>query len=239
MWVKYTGTDVDALNLIDTGAQVSVIPKHLYDSLPDKKRPPLKPSKIHIRAGNESRIGFYGVANLDFEIEGMKFNYDVHVVDDSVGPILGYDFLRDTGDSHISPSEHSVTIRGKKLKLSDPRESRVSHKVNIKRTIVIGPGEEINTEARVRGKSDINGRVAVMEPSSMLFPKTGALLCKLVVIPSKNTIPVRVFNPHDEPIRIYKDTTLGILKEANETRGCVIREKLKIKSKATWTTCQV
>ena len=210
---------MDALNLIDTGAQVSVIPKHLYDSLPDKKRPPLKPSKIHIRAGNESRIGFYGVANLDFEIQGMKFNYDVHVVDDSVGPILGYDFLRDTGDSHISPSEHSVTIRGKKLKLSDPTESRVSHKVNIKQTIVIGPREEINTEASVRGRSDINGRVTVMEPSRLLFSKTGALLCKLAVIPSKNTIPVRVFNPHDEPIRIYKGTTLGILTEADETRG--------------------
>ena len=48
--------------------------------------------------------------------------------------------------------------------------------------------------------------------------KTGAIVCKVVVAPKRGRIPVRIMNPCDEPITIYKGTTLGLLREVDQLR---------------------
>ena len=140
-------------------------------------------------------------------------------MDNTIGPILGYNFLHDTGDSDISPSAKTVTIRGKKLKLLGPDEKITVSKVTLNRTTVIGAAQEANTEAVVKAERDVNVRRSLLEPTKQIFGKTGALLCKLVVVPKKNKIPVRVFNPHDTPLKIFKGTTLGLLRDIQQTVG--------------------
>ena len=194
-----------------------MIPRYIYDGFPEKTKPPIRPCKLKIKAGNGTNIKLFGVATIEFKIDDMKFNYDMHIVDNTIGPILGYDFLHDTGDSEISPSAKTVTIRGKKLKLLGPDEKITVSKVTLNRTIVIGATQEMNTEAVVRSKRDVNGRRSLLEPTQQMYGKTGALLCKLVVVPQKNMIPVRVFNPHDTPIKIFRGTTLGILRDVQQT----------------------
>ena len=232
IWVKYTGTGVTALNLIDSGAQVSVIPKRLYDSFDEAQRSELRPTTLSIKAGNGSDIKCYGIATVDFEFEDMNFTYDLCVVDDSVKPILGYDFLHHTGDATISPSSHTVKIRGRTLKLVDPGATRVCNKVTLEHTITISAGCEMNTEAMVKGKRSVNGRTSVMEPARTVFYKTGALLSKIVVTPDRNKVPVRLYNPHDEPIRLYKNTTLGILREVDETHVFKLPNEDRMKTEA-------
>ena len=117
LWVHYTGTGIKELNLIDSGAQVSVIPKKLYDKISEKKRTPLMTAAVDIKAGNGSSIKCYGMVTLCFNFQDMDFKYNFYVVEDNVQAILGYDFMRDTGDWKIIPSTNSVTIRGKKLEL--------------------------------------------------------------------------------------------------------------------------
>ena len=56
LWVHYTGTGIKELNLIDSGAQVSVIPKKLYDKISDRKRTALMTAAVDIKAGNGSSI---------------------------------------------------------------------------------------------------------------------------------------------------------------------------------------
>ena len=72
-------------------------------------------------------------------------------------------------------------------------------------------------EASVRGKKSVDGRVTMVEPSRTIFSKTGALVCRVTATPRKGKVPVRIYNPHDEPIVIHKHTTLGILREIDET----------------------
>ena len=220
VWVKYTGTDVEALNLIDTGAQVSILPKSLYDALPEAKRPPLKPCRLNIMVGNGSSIKLFGTAKIEFEFEDMQFCYEMHVVEDTVDkPILGYDFLHDTGDSKIVPSSHAVIIRGKRLKLADRRGEQLSHKVNVMNTVIIPAGKELNITGIIRGKGVIDGSTRMLEPVKSVFPKTGALVSKVIVSPSRGQVPVRVFNPHDEPLVLFKNTALGLLQQVDRTSG--------------------
>ena len=217
LWVNFTGTDVTVLTLIDSGAQVSLIPKHVYEKLPRRKRAPLQPTEMKIAMGNGNRIEVYGRADIAFEFQGLKFQYGMYVVEDSVQPLLGYDFLRDTGDAHISPSEHSVTIMGKKLQLHSKQAVKVTHKVTINRTTVVQQGGEVIVEASVRGKGEMDGRMSLLEPANSIFAKTGAMVCRVATTPCKSKVPVRVYNPLEEPIVIYKNTTIGVLREIDET----------------------
>ena len=122
VWVDFTGTDVRALHLIDSGAQVSVLPLKLYNKLPREKQHAKMKSTVKIKAGNGTEIKCFGVAPVEFQFQGMNFVYNMYIVDDSVQPILGYDFLRDAGGSEISPSANTVKIRGKQLKLVTSEE---------------------------------------------------------------------------------------------------------------------
>ena len=84
LWVHYTGTGIKELNLIDSGAQVSVIPKKLYDKISEKKRTPLMTAAVDIKAGNGSSIKCYGMVTLCFNFQDMDFKYNFYVVEDSV-----------------------------------------------------------------------------------------------------------------------------------------------------------
>ena len=64
----------------------------------------------------------YEDAPVEFGFQGMTFVYNLYVVEDTVQPILGYDFMHDVGGSEISPSENTVKIRGKLLNLVTPAD---------------------------------------------------------------------------------------------------------------------
>ena len=218
VWMKFTNSDVEALTAIDTGADVSVLPRQLYDSIPDEIRNPLRPTETIIQVHNNI-IHCHGIAAVAFEFQGMQFDFDVCVVDDVIQPILGYDFLQAAGDTEVLPATEKIMIGGKRIKLIDRSEVRVCHKVGVARTITIPAGTEVIIDSTVGGKTSIEGRSAVLEPARTLFMKTGAVVCKVVVAPKRGRVPVRVFNPCDGPIRIYKGTTLGLLREVDQLRA--------------------
>lgn len=117
IWINVDNTDVRVLALIDSGAQVSVLPKRIFDVIPSNVRRKLRTTKIKIKAGNGTEIKCFGVSTIAFSFQELHFIYDLHVVEDAVQPILGYDFLRSTDSAEISPTANTVTINGKVLKL--------------------------------------------------------------------------------------------------------------------------
>ena len=120
IWIFITGTSVKSLALIDSGAQVSVMPKKTFDSIPTNNRPTLRSTSVRIKAGNGSGITCHGVAPISFNFQGLNFTHNMHIVEDTMQTILGYDFLREAGDSYISPSDDTVRVRGEVLELVKP-----------------------------------------------------------------------------------------------------------------------
>ena len=56
IWIFITDTSVKSLALIDSGAQVSVMPKKTFDSIPTKNRPTLRSTSVRFKTGNRSGI---------------------------------------------------------------------------------------------------------------------------------------------------------------------------------------
>ena len=128
IWATFGNCAVKSLCLIDTGAQVSIIPKKLFDALPSTE---LQVTSIDVRAGNGSKIQCHGSANVSIAFQGLTFAHPMYVVSDVKHVILGYDFLNATGDAHISPSHNSVRICGKDISLVDTDDPTVQQVLGV------------------------------------------------------------------------------------------------------------
>ena len=93
---------------IDKGAQVSVLPRYIYDSLPENDRQPLRSTKLQIKLADDVDLTCFGVSRVIFQLQGEKYECDMHIVDDSVQPILGEDFLATADDSDPSPCINNI-----------------------------------------------------------------------------------------------------------------------------------
>ena len=67
------------------------------------------------------------------------------------------------------------------------------------------------------GKADVDGRPVVVEPSKTVYGKTGPVVCKIAATPRRRAVPLRIANPGDATVTIYKGTTVGILSDVTES----------------------
>lgn len=83
-------------SLIDSGAELSVISKRAYDLL--KHKPPLKMTKINLKAVDGNSLYIRGNVKLKFKIGSIYIEHPFFVVENiNRNVILGRDFLQDNG----------------------------------------------------------------------------------------------------------------------------------------------
>ena len=216
-WLTFDD-DIRVLCTISKTAPVSVLPREIYDLLSaDSKQPCETSANNSIRLADVD-LTCFGVAKVMFQLDGENLEVDMHIVDDAVQPILGEDFLAAVKQTDDTRTINSITINGQETKLFDYGEVRVHHKVSINKQITLSSGCEAIVQAKVQGDTSLEGRTVLIEPARTLFVKTGALVCKTVAVPRQGMVYVRIFNPDDEPIIIFKNTTLGILQDVDQTR---------------------
>ena len=79
--------------LVDTGANVSMLPYNWYMAIPEADRPALAESPLQILAGNQSKFNVVGVARFDICIKDMSYPCLMHVSPDETSGVLGMDFM--------------------------------------------------------------------------------------------------------------------------------------------------
>ena len=80
----------------------------------------------------------------------------------------------------------------------------------------VPPGREILFPGRVCNLRNSPQSTASLGPAFCTFRKTGALIARVAVDLSTPTVPIRIFNPCDESITIYPNSTMGILKPIDQ-----------------------
>ena len=212
VWVDVHETLPQASFLIDTGAAVSIISKLWYDKIPSDQKPELKPSPCPLRAGNDTRFVQYGCVTLKFHLHGLKMKHKFWVVDTPSSGILGLDFLQNQG-AVIDNGRCRLTINDVRVRLYNSAGKPLHNKVVAERTIYLAPGRECIVRGRVCNHKVVSESEAVIEPAGQVFDGTGAIVAKVAVDVTTRFIPVRLYNPCDWVVTVYKNTTLGVLSE--------------------------
>ena len=224
--MEFDGSKKGARGLLDTGAGISLLPKQIFDSIRKPQRARLKPSDRKIKGANSKSIECFGQADVKLTIEGHQFKHRFYVCQDNVSVLLGRDFMKDANIT-LEPARNKIKIKGKRVTAYDMRGMKISNTVNLITTTTLQPGQERQVWAKLKGKGRPDDMVCVMEPSRTLFARTGALAGRLCTKPRNGKCAVRILNPTEEHITLYKNMTVGVLQPALETVRYVEDEGLQ------------
>ena len=135
--------------LVDTGADVSVMHKRIYDSL--KEKPQLKTTYTKLSGAKGNSISSYGVASVKFAIAGLHFCHDFHIVPTICrNVILGLDWLR---DNKAQLDFDNLHLKIGKTKVNLEEDEDIASVIRLCKTVNIPPQTMIICEGRLKSSS--------------------------------------------------------------------------------------
>ena len=196
--------------MIDTGAACCVMSRKIYDSIPDQHKPSLVQRRCGIRSVSGQVMKCHGVIKFAVQFGNRKIPIEFHVADICDKVILGMPFLSES-EGTVDTKTATITLGHDSIPclILDGKPS--ARKVFITQECIVPPGREVILPARSihRKGEKVNGSTVPMlfEPNKGFFSKHGLMACAATVMNHKAVVPIRVFNPTEEPvvIKAYQD----------------------------------
>ena len=206
--------------LVDTGANVSMLPYNWYMAIPEAERPALAESPLQILAGNQSKFNVEGVARFDICIKDMAYPCLMHVSPDETSGVLGMDFMV----QHrvvVDPREQRLSINGAPMEVLDFHGKRLNSRVTATKTVHLQPKERYVVPGLIAGRRDLEERTVVVEGVHSLVLRHGAMAARVIARARNGIVPMEVRNITDEVQTINKGTVLGVAFQALEMKPWV------------------
>jgi hypothetical protein len=212
--VEVSGAPAKVLAIHDGGAEVAIMSFSLFENL--QPRPVLRPASDMIR-------GLYGPHH------NPRGECTVQITIAELGIVVEYDFVVDDVEEDLLIDAAFMHHAGVQLNYETKElmrkgcvakaVARVSRRGNKARRVTLAEDWLVQPHARqlLPGKvPNCVDNIAcnwVVEASKLLSQREPLLVAKSLCQHDqlKKVIPVEVFNPTDEPIQLYRDTTLGVL----------------------------
>ena len=205
------------VTLIDTGANVSAICADVWKRIPQKtKHPPIPTPITSIAAVNGQSIPVLGQDKLPFSINGSTYPFHVLIIESiAYDVILGRDFLEaykakiDLQD-HVLELQHDVSSSEQFdfTHMPDVSEPTVCS-IHATSSFILPPNSEVVVPGEL-GKNFQLGEVGLVNPRDELPHRYNIMGASQVVKTwERNSVPVRLLNPTDQPIKIFRRTRLG------------------------------
>ena len=219
MWVQVRGLENSTLAVYDGGADVAVMSYRLYQQL--EPRPELRESSDTIQGIFGPRHNPKGECTVQITIPELSVvvEYDV-VVDDVEEDLLIDASMMHHAGIQLKYDSKELVRKGKiaKAVCRLNRQDNKARRLTLQRDWIIPPGTRQLVAGQVKGAKDLSCQHWIVEPSSLMAQDHSILvarsLCRLEQV--GHTIPVEVYNPTDEPVQLYRHTTLGIISLVDE-----------------------
>ena len=204
--------------LIDTGANVTAIRADVWRRISALAKHTPTPTTINtIKAVSGAEIPVLGQLEVPFEIDGHVYPFKALIIEClTYEAILGRDFLEcynakiDLG-KQLLHLEHDSDITFDDFSYFpdvSTEETKVCS-INAQATFIIPPLSEVLVPATLSKQFAVH-TVGCVEPRRALTERYNIIgAAELVKISDQNTIPIRLLNPTNQPIKIYRCTSLG------------------------------
>ena len=232
--MKWKNKTFDAV--IDTGAQISIMSSRIFKQIKNKN---LVPSDTVVLAGlnGNQKLKADLYHNLEFELEGRRFQNDFYVTEISDDALIGLDFLirqEMTVDFRTGVlTSPSVTIPFNIIR--GPGHHYKTCRIQTSRTIVVPPETVVRTSVKLCGQ--------VAPDKTFLIPAVydkGLMLPNVVVRGAKEVV-VEITNPSKSFHHFKKNYALGLAEECDihlpEDASSMEQEQIHIrKTQSAMTT---
>lgn len=189
--------------LIDSGATASLLSTEVYQSIPAKNRPNLKPIHGEMVAINGMSLEIFGYGEFNLDIGGCCYPSTIIVAKLNTTGILGLDFLS-AQECNVNMKDKSIDLDGKVIKCTI-KGKMGCYRVSLLDTVSIPPRHELVTSGRINEFcNDIHG-IGIIEPTEN-FNK--ALVGRTLTTAGEN-VPIRLMNPLNESVVVHRGTVVG------------------------------
>lgn len=228
-WVRVAGSSTPVLAVCDGGAEIAMMSRNLYELLEPK--PELRPTEEKVKGLYGPNHNPLGECTIQIDIPELLLTLQYDVVVDEIQE----DLLIDAAMLHYAgiqlKYDTQELVRKNKTVKGVARVTRGSFKarrVFLQKNWVIQPKSRQLVPGRVHDQEMLTEQNWIVEPSRMLAEKESLLVAKSMCQQQqiKDIVPVEIFNPTDDPVQLYKNTTLGLvspLKQITEVQLDVTR----------------
>ena len=209
--------------LIDTGSELTLLHKRIYDALTYKM--PLRRKDISLHSANGSSLTVHGVVELKFKIHGLQLSQEALVVSDlSRSMILGRDFLS-KNNARIYYDLNRLRIN--KVYVPMDLDAHISALVRSCENVTLRPQSVSLVHARVRKSPYFDESDYSFEPvkRGFLTAQPELKVMPALVNVKKRSIPVQIVNTSNKTLRVRKGCVLGTLDSSprSEVNGVFTR----------------
>ena len=194
--------------LLDTGAAVSLIREDAWLHGKDNKSGELQPWTQHnLVSVDSSPLHIHGYTTATVELGGAELQVGMVVVSPlTTEAILGLDFL--------SKHRANIDLRKEEVRLdSCPRVLKLTSKTTarVKEDTTVPSNSQAEVLACIHGPVD--DRTWLLEDlgATIQQKQRSVMVARSLVTPGNREVPVRILNPHNSPITIFKYTTIAML----------------------------
>lgn len=205
--------------MVDTGANVSAIKAAVWKQIPALTKHPPSPTNIDsIKSVSGEAIPVLGRVEVPFTIDENSYPFKALLIDTmAYDAILGRDFL-EFYKAKIDLEHHTLALAGDSISFgtfcSDTPIEFAEPSIcfaHAQSSFIIPPQSEIIVPGTLDDKGTTN-TTAIVEPRAELTERYQIMgAAQLVKVSNDNCIPVRLLNPTNQPVRIYRRTRLAKL----------------------------
>ena len=195
--------------LLDSGSEVTIISKAVYESTPSLQQP-VGLTTWKISGIGDNTVPVRGSITLPLNLGDYRDSLDAIIADISTPGILGMNFLERPGIS-VNFGKGTLTVGGNTYLLQRKRSPRSFH-LKVAETTVLKPHSETVVYARpLHEVSQLMAQcvVYVTEPVRDFTLTTGAILGRSLVRADITRVPLLLINTTANPITLARGTVTG------------------------------
>ena len=197
------------LNLvIDTGSSVTLLSTKLFQEIAAISPVQLSPYTGRLSLADGSNLPVRGIVKILFSFKGVNVWQTVLVADIEADGLIGVDFFR-SHDCELRYKDQILNIDDVSVPFREERGTQMSCRVTAAATVVVPPRCEVILEGRVTTRRGCPAN-ALLEPVSSFGRETGLMVGKALVDTTKESVPLRVLNPWEEPMEILQGTAVAL-----------------------------
>ena len=159
----------------------------------------------------------YGSTCVQWEVDGKEFSHNVAVVDPlTTEAILGLDFLKGCKIDFVSHQLNITTSDGQVIVLKSQENNKKTPVLFVRVTANVKTPAYSEMEI-LADAGDLAQRNQTYVLEDMNIQNSDVMVAHAVIIP-RESIPVRVMNPTDQPVTLYRGTRIAQLAEIEEVK---------------------
>lgn len=195
--------------LADTGSNVTILRKQLFDELPLVEKTRLIPINMSLTTATGDTAPFYGKIPTHISVGSQILDHVVYLADINSDGILGMDFFK-SNKCQIDVGRNSLKLNGEEIPCCHKEESTIftSCRVQVSEHTVIPPETEVIMLGKAIGS--IAGTIGIVEPNANFSQRSGLLIGKSLVDVRNGYIPIRVANLEKKPCTVYRNTIAAV-----------------------------